>query len=240
MVPSQTELLYALGLDEEVKGITKFCVHPPHWLKEKQRIGGTKNPNLPAIKALKPDLIVANFEENRKEDIEVLAREFPVWVTDVTNLDTAIQMIADLGKLLHKEKQALELGNKILSLKASKGHFLKNKKVLNAAYLIWKKPYMTIGGDTFINSMLLEAGMKNVFEGEKRYPEISLEDRGLKQAELILLSTEPYPFSHKDLEEMKEIFPQKEVLIVDGEMFSWFGSRILKAIPYLSGLRTRV
>src|SRR4051812_42104384 len=102
VVPSQTELLYHLGLNEEVLGITKFCIHPQEWFRSKTRVGGTKTLNLETIRQLQPDLILANKEENEKDQIEALANEFPVWVTDVTNLNEAVQMIAAIGKLTGK------------------------------------------------------------------------------------------------------------------------------------------
>jgi len=237
LVPSQTELLYRLGLDKQVIGITKFCVHPKHWLNEKQRVGGTKNPNIKLIQMMNPDLILANYEENRKEDIEELAKDFRVWITDVDNPDSALNMITDLGTLLHRRQEAENLGKIIIQKRQENYRNIKYKKQIKAAYLIWKNPYMTVGYDTFIHSMLLEAGLINVFSRETRYPQIDLTDSRLQEAVLILLSTEPYPFSQKDKEEMKMRFPDKQVIIADGEMFSWYGSRLIQAFPYISELR---
>lgn len=240
LVPSQTELLFHLGLSGEVIGITKFCVHPSQWRKEKNLIGGTKNPNLDRIISLSPSLIIANFEENRKEDIEALATLFPVWITDVFNLESALQMIGDLGELLHKGREAENLQREIREKQTQNSRMLRNKEFISVAYLIWKKPYMTLGGDTFIHAMLHEAKFRNVFGEEKRYPQISLSDPKLACADLILLSTEPYPFSEKDREEIKIIFPNKKVILADGEMFSWFGSRLREAFPYLTSLRNHL
>lgn len=240
LVPSQTELLFHLGLDNEVSGITKFCVHPPHWLKNKQRVGGTKNPNLSLIRSLHPSLIIANYEENRKTDIEELACDFPVWVTDVINLDTSLKMISDFGKLLHRKREAELVTEKILQKKWENDQALQNKKEISAAYLIWKNPYMTVGCDSFIHAMLKEARFSNVFATETRYPKIDMEDIRIQEAEIILLSTEPYPFSEKDVEAMKESFSKKQVILADGEMFSWFGSRLMKALPYFTSLRNTI
>ena len=169
LVPSQTELLWYLGLEDEVVGITKFCVHPAHWYKNKKRVGGTKDFHEAEILRLTPDLVIANKEENNKEQIEELAKHCPVWVTDVNDLEEAQKMIADIGSLTGKEKEAIGL------IREVEGKFAKLKKNENskgkAIYLIWKDPYMTVGGDTFINAMMEKAGYENQFKSRSRYPE---------------------------------------------------------------------
>ena len=173
LVPSQTELLFTLGLDAETVGITKFCVHPTSWFKTKESVGGTKTIDLAKIKNLKPDLIIANKEENAKEQIEAIAKDYPVWLTDVNNLANALSMIADIGVITGKSTTANILINSISKI------FKEMKKMeqpVKTAYLIWQKPYMTIGGDTFINDMLLQCGLENIFSDKKRYPEINIED----------------------------------------------------------------
>lgn len=233
VVPSQTELLYDLGLDEEVVGITKFCVHPEIWFRTKQRIGGTKQLNIEKIKALAPTLIIANKEENTKEQIEELALHFPVWISDMQNVDDALEMIKQLGDLVNKTSAANVLAAEIKNGFNSLQQANVRKKV---AYFIWYKPWMAAGRATFIDSIIDRIGWQNVMKNKTRYPEIDLEELQLLQPEIVLLSSEPFPFKEKHAALIKEVLPTAEVKLVDGEMFSWYGSRMLKAIPYFTAL----
>jgi ABC-type Fe3+-hydroxamate transport system substrate-binding protein len=232
VVPSQTELLFDLGLEHEVLGITKFCIHPKEIIKTKTIVGGTKNLNLEKIISLEPDLIIANKEENVKEQIELLAEKIPVWLTDVNNYYEALQMIADLGKITHEAEKADSL---IRSINEQFSIPLFNKK-RKAVYLIWKSPFMTIGGDTFIDSMMHKAGFENTFHHLTRYPEIEIENIANSDCEFVLLSSEPYPFAQKHVDEMQTALPNKKIFIVDGEMFSWYGSRMIKSANYFKDL----
>jgi len=238
LVPSQTELLHFLELELETIGITKFCVHPSSWHREKIKIGGTKNIDIEKIITLEPDLIIANKEENVKEQVEKLALDFNVWVTDVNNLDDALQMIHDIGAITKKETKANSL------IQSIKNEFLQNLHHLNVLknviYLIWKDPYMTIGGDTFINNMLLQAGYKNLFDNRLRYPEISIELLLALKPKYIFLSSEPYPFSNKHLDELSSALPDSNIILVNGEMFSWYGPRLLQSANYFNQLRLKL
>ncbi|HTM92635.1 MAG TPA: helical backbone metal receptor, partial [Flavisolibacter sp.] len=225
LVPSQTELLFDLGLNEEVVGITKFCVHPEHWFRTKTRIGGTKQLHLEKIKELQPDLIIANKEENVREQIEELANYFPVWISDVNNLNDTLEMIVSIGKLTNKSSQAKEMAAQI---NESFNQLQTPNSKLPTCYLIWNDPYMTIGGDTFINDMLQQSGFQNIFEDQKRYPEISIQQLQSVDCQLLLLSSEPYPFKQKHVDELQPLLPNTKIILVDGEMFSWYGSRLLK------------
>jgi ABC-type Fe3+-hydroxamate transport system substrate-binding protein len=233
LVPSLTELLSYFDLDNEVIGITKFCVHPKEWFTTKARVGGTKTINIDLIKKLKPDLVIANKEENVKEQIEELAKEFNVLVTDVNNLEEALLMINDIGKLAHKKHDASKL---IAGIKTKFSQLPITSQQLRSCYLIWQKPYMTIGGDTFINDMMKYCGMQNIFENNSRYPEINLEQLSTANCELMLLSSEPYPFKQKNVDELQKILPDKKIILVDGEMFSWYGSRLLLTPGYFKDL----
>lgn len=233
LVPSQTELLAYLCLDKEVTGITKFCVHPSEWFKTKTRIGGTKTINIRLIKELQPDLIIANKEENLKEQIEVLAVDFAVWVTDVNNLEDALIMINDVGELTHKTTEAATL---VTQIKNEFSQLPATNYNIQSAYLIWQNPYMAAGSDTFINDMLKHCGLKNAFEKQTRYPEITLDDLKIADCRLILLSSEPFPFEQKHVSELQQQLPGKKIILVDGEMFSWYGSRLLKAAGYFKQL----
>ena len=233
LVPSQTELLHYLGLEKEVIGITKFCVHPEEWFKNKTRIGGTKNINIDVIKKLRPDLIIANKEENEKEQIEMLAEDHTVYVTDITTLNDALLMIKNVGQLTCKKNEASTL---ITLIKANFSQLQTTNYKLKTCYLIWQKPYMTVGGDTFINDMMNRCGLQNIFEDKKRYPEITLKDLQVANCQLVLLSSEPYPFKQKHLKEIQQQIPGTKIILADGEMFSWYGSRLRLAPEYFKGL----
>ena len=233
LVPSQTELLFDLGLNKEVVGITKFCVHPADKVKGKKIVGGTKNFDLEKIASLKPDLVIANKEENYKEGIEALRAKYPVWVSDINTLDDASEMIRHIGEITDKKREAVRLAKRI----ESSFRTLKRSKRVNTAYFIWRDPYMTIGSDTFIHHIMTRAGFKNVFADRTRYPIVTVEQLKKAAPELILLSSEPYPFSKKHLDEFKAICPNAKLLLVDGELFSWHGSRLQYSVPYLQSLQ---
>lgn len=233
VVPSQTELLYHLGLDAEVIGITKFCVHPESWFRTKERIGGTKKLNIEKIRALKPDLIIANKEENEQQQIEELAKEFPVWISDIQTLPQALQMIQVVGLITGTEQKANELVEEIVA-GFTKLHKAATPK--RVAYFIWYNPWMTVGADTFISNMIKTIGWQNVFADTTRYPEVTLHDLKQKDPEMVLLSSEPYPFKEKHIEEIKAVLPNADVQLVDGEMFSWYGSRMKEAVRYMQDL----
>lgn len=233
LVPSQTELLYDLGLEEEVVGITKFCVHPEVWFRNKKRVGGTKQLHLDIIRELHPDLIIANKEENEKEQIEALASEFPVWISDIKNIPGALQMMQVVGLLTDREHKANTIVDDIVARFTKLQEAAVKKRV---AYFIWYKPWMSVGRDTFISNMITTIGWENVLQDFERYPEINLEALKAYSPDTILLSSEPYPFKEKHIAEIKAVLPDAEVLLVDGEMFSWYGSRMLKAVSYFSNL----
>ena len=231
-VPSQTEFLCHIGLEDEVVGITKFCTEPNQWFKSKTRIGGTKTLNLELIKELQPDLIIANKEENEKHQIQELQKNFEVIVTDVPNLFEAYQMMLNVGSKCGKLKQTLKLVSDI----QKEFEQLPRRDLGTAVYLIWKDPYMTVGGDTFIQDMLFRAGFQNVFANYSRYPEVSLDELIKINPSHILLSSEPFPFKEKHKAELQKVLPEADVQIVDGMMFSWYGSRLLKAPNYFKSL----
>ena len=233
LVPSQTELLYDLGLDHEVIGITKFCIHPDVWFTSKQRVGGTKNVNIEKVRSLQPDLIIANKEENVKEQVETLQQIAPVWVSDVNDLDDALNMILTIGEIVGRSNEAITLAETIQKRFQAIGTI---NKQIPTAYLIWKNPFMTIGGDTFINDMLQRCGLSNIFESQQRYPEITIEKLQTLNCKLVLLSSEPYPFSQKHIDELQQQLTDIKIMLVDGEMFSWYGSRLQFAPAYFEKL----
>ena len=232
LVPSQTELLHYLGLEDEVVGITKFCVHPTEWFHYKTRVGGTKNVNIEKVASLQPDLIIANKEENVKEQIEQLEKIAPVWISDVNTLDEALSMIQSIGEVTNKQEKAFQLADNVRKSFST----LQTNLNINVCYLIWKDPYMSIGNDTFINDLLKCCGLHNVFENEERYPTVTIEQIKEKKPEYILLSSEPFPFKQKHIDEINTLIPNAKVLLVDGEMFSWYGSRLLFSAAYFKEL----
>jgi ABC-type Fe3+-hydroxamate transport system substrate-binding protein len=231
LVPSQTELLADLDLDEHLVGITKFCIHPQAWLSPKKITGGTKNFHFDIISALEPDLIIANKEENYEEGINRLKMKYPVWVSDISTLEDALAMITSLGELTQRKPQAESI------IAAIDDAFLKviRRKPLNVLYLIWRNPWMAAGQATFITDMLDKMGLLNVVP-EARYPELSSDYIQAMNPDCVFLSSEPYPFREKHIDEIRQILPAAKIMLVDGEMFSWYGSRLIKAPAYFNSL----
>lgn len=237
VVPSQTELLFELGLGEEIVGITKFCIHPASQFKAKTKVGGTKKLNIDLIRSLQPDLIIGNKEENTQEDIELLSAEFPVWMSDIYNLEDAMKTITQVAELVDRQPEAAYLNHLInagfTDLQTLALQLGIDKKV---AYMIWKDPYMLAGKDTFISDVLMKIGLTNVTR-ESRYPEIEIEELAVLKPDFVFLSSEPYPFREKHIEELKAALPGVKIMLVDGEMFSWYGSRLVKAVQYMFQLQ---
>lgn len=236
LVPSQTELLFDLGVDEQLVGITKFCIHPATKVNHKTIVGGTKTLNISKIKALNPDLILANKEENNREQIEELRQIYPVHVTDIVTLTDALAMIRDVGALVGKREEAEKMAQQI----ADSLNPIPQAPSPSVAYLIWRKPYMVAANGTFIHEMLRLASFSNAFADQTRYPEITADDLLAAQPDLIFLSSEPYPFTEKHRAEFSTICPSAQVLIVDGELFSWYGSRLLRSSDYFRNLRKEI
>lgn len=232
VVPSQTELLFYLGLNEEMIGITKFCIHPADKFKSTTKIGGTKQLNIVKINSLNPDLIIANKEENERGQLEELMQHFPVWISDIYDLAGALEMIRRVGELVGRNTEAITLSNTISQNFEGINISPTNLRV---AYFIWRKPYMIAGKNTFIDSMLQKCGLTNVFAME-RYPEIGPSLLSEAKPDVILLSSEPYPFKERHIAELKAIVPSAIIKLVDGEMFSWYGNRLLEAPAYFKSL----
>ena len=241
LVPSQTELLYDLGLEEEIVGITKFCVHPKHLKATKQIVGGTKQVKYDKIKALQPDIIIANKEENTKEIVEELSKICPVWVTNIITIEDNLQMISDFGKLFNKRTEARKWNDKITFAYNDFQQFIKDKPFRKVAYFIWANPYMVAGKETFINEMLVLNRFENIYKEKGRYPEIELEKiRQEGDPEIVFLSSEPFPFKDEHAFEIGRCTHHAKTIFVDGELFSWYGSRILKAFPYFKKLHEKL
>ena len=231
-VPSQTELLADLSLEKEVVGITKFCVHPDSWYRNKTRIGGTKNLNIDKIRELRPDLVIANKEENVKDQIEELSRFAKVLVTEIKTPDDNLRLITDLGQATNRIKEADQLKTQLASCLKS----IRSIKSQTVIYLIWSDPYMTVGGDTYINAMLDTCGLKNVFREQLRYPQLTISELQEAGPDLLFLSSEPFPFKEKHLLAFQKSLPKTKIHLVDGEIFSWYGTRLIKVKTHLDQL----
>lgn len=233
LVPSQTELLYDLGLGDKVVGITKFCIHPKERFNTKTRVGGTKTVNFDKVSDLKPDLIIANKEENTQSEIEALQKLYPVYTSDINHLEDSFNMIAAIGELTNTSAKATLIINQVKTDFKNLNPIQPPKSVL---YFIWQQPYMSIGSDTFINDMLSRCGFQNALTDKTRYPELTVNQIITINPDLIFLSSEPFPFKEKHVEAFQKIFPKAKVVLVDGEMFSWYGSRLTKAKQYFVDL----
>jgi ABC-type Fe3+-hydroxamate transport system substrate-binding protein len=223
-----------LNLSAQVVGITKYCVWPTQWKETKAIIGGTKNLDVEKILDLNPDLVIGNKEENQKEQIEQLLNHVPVWISDITTLQDAIKMIRDVGEITNCHKAADVISKRI---EVSFDNFSPISKLQKSVlYMIWRKPWMGVGSDTFINDMLNRIGLKNSLENEKRYPTLDSSKLASLNPDIIFLPSEPYPFGENHKKELNEFFPASKIVLVDGQMFSWYGSRLLHAADYFRSL----
>ena len=236
LVPSQTELLYDLGLDESIVGITKFCVHPFHFKSTKQIVGGTKNIKIDKIKQLNPDIILCNKEENTPEIVKACQEICQVHVSDIVTIEDCLELIIDYGVIFKKRTNAQRIIDKIQ-------FHLNNKDqdVLKVAYFIWREPWMVAANNTFINHLLQLNKYDNIYDNLERYPEVELKKIRLEgDPEIVFLSSEPYPFKDEHAFEIGRKTHHAKTVFVDGEYFSWYGSRLIKAFDYFIKLRHRL
>lgn len=235
LVPSLTEMICDLGLEENLKGITKFCVHPSGLRHKKTIVGGTKNVRLGVIDSLNPDLIIANKEENDQGQILELIERHKVFVSDIKNTDDSLNILRSMGQLFQQSVKADQLSGDISATLPKL--IMPSKRTL---YLIWQNPYMSIGGDTYIHHIISMLGLRSVTKAASRYPTLSAQDISRLNPDLVLLSSEPFPFKEKHVEEINKLVPQAKVILVDGEIFSWYGTRILKKKGYFENLKRQI
>jgi len=236
IVPSISWYLYDLIDPNSIVGISKFCEIPDTIHSNPIRVGGTKTPKIDKIRQLKPDLIVVNKEENTKDAVDELAKDFDVYLTDVFDLPSMFQMMLELGVLCNQQEIAENWISKItVAYKNYKLELAIEKKV-KIAYLIWKDPYMAAGKNTFIHSFLSSTGFINCFESLDRYPIVNAEMILREKPNAILLSSEPYPFNSSHF----EAFQNTPCILVDGKMFSWYGSYLFKSFSYLNALNGKL
>lgn len=236
LVPSQTELLFSLGLTKEVVGITKFCIHPDHWRLEKTIVGGTKTLKPEVIRALQPDLIIGNKEENEATQIQALMEEFPVWMSDIYTLADALEMIRSIGQLTNKVLEAEQLSATIEDDFKQLEYELSELPKVRAAYFIWNAPWMAAGNRTFIHDLLQRCGFINCYGNSERYPETDIEKLRSLSPEVLLLSSEPFPFKNQHVVDLQRELPDTTIKLVDGELFSWYGSRLSHSPDYFRRL----
>lgn len=245
LVPSQTELLYDLGLETSIVGITKFCVHPYHLKSTKKIVGGTKKVHYEKIRLLQPDIIICNKEENTQEMVTELRKICLVWVTNIITIEDNFKMISDFGQLFNCRTDAQKWNDKLAFALSDFKYFVKDIPVKKVAYFIWKKPYMVVASDNFINELLKLNHFRNIYDNNPevsgRYPEIELDKIGLEgNPDLVFLSSEPYPFKVEDAFEIERHTHHAKTVFVDGEMFSWYGSRLLKAFEYFKKMHQKL
>lgn len=233
LVPSQTELLFFFKMEGRLAGITDYCIYPEDKTAKIKKVGGPKTLDIQKIEEIQPDLIIANKEENSKKQIEELEKKYPVWVSDVRCLDDALSMIESIGLICGQEELAHNITENISKSMLD----LNSESHIKVAYMIWENPYMTVGSNTFINDILNKLGYINVFEHLPRYPKIGSKQLAEAEADFVLLSSEPYPFTSVHIEKLKKLCPRSKILLVNGQYFSWYGNRLLPAISYFKSIK---
>lgn len=241
LVPSQTELLCDLGLEDSIVGITKFCIHPFYIKQQKAIVGGTKNINAERVKELKPDIILCNKEENTKEIVEYCEQIAPTHVSDIFTIDDSLELIKQYGELFSCRIEASKIIQEINFRFHDFQGFIKDKEIKKVAYFIWQNPWMVAGNHTFINHLLILNKFENIYATKNRYPEVAIKKIRLEgDPDIVFLSSEPYPFKEEHAFELGRFTHHAKTVFVDGEMFSWYGSRLLKAFAYFKQLHKRL
>lgn len=238
LVPSYTQTLFEIGAGEKVVGRTKYCIHPKKSIGQIPIVGGTKQvKDIALIQSLKPDLILCNKEENTPEMVAQLEQIAPVWVSEIQDLKDNQAFLKQLGVVTQCETKTLEINDKIATAFDS----IKDiNTIYSTLYLIWRAPFMAAATATFIDCILNQGGFTNVLNGQKRYPTLEMDELKTLNPEIVMLSSEPYPFKTKHIFEIQALLPNAKVILVDGERFSWHGSGIIKTPEYLKYLRNQL
>ncbi len=241
LVPSQTELLHDLGLEDQVVGITKFCVHPYHYKSTKLIVGGTKQIKIDKIKDLNPDIILCNKEENTKEIVEACRSICEVHVSELYNIQDTLELIRYYGERFNTRIRAVNICEKINRNLSDFKIYIKDKPIIKVAYFIWRNPWMVAAKGTFIQHLLELNKFENIYANLERYPEVDInkiQQEG--DPEVVMLSSEPYPFKDEHAFEIGRVAHHPKTIFVDGEYFSWYGSRLIKAFDYFKSIRKRL
>lgn len=230
-----------MGLEDKIVGITKFCVHPFHLKQTKTIVGGTKNIKIDKIKELQPDIILCNKEENTKEIVEMCQEIADVHVSDIFTLTDTMELIEEYGQLFNCRTEAQNIIQKLNFKLSDFKNFIKNIEPKKVAYFIWRDPWMVAANNTFINHILELNKFDNIYKNKERYPEVVLKKIRLEgDPDLVFLSSEPYPFKEEHAFEIGRCTHHAKTIFVDGELFSWYGSRMLKAFDYFKKLHQRI
>jgi ABC-type Fe3+-hydroxamate transport system substrate-binding protein len=245
LVPSLTEALFVLGLGDRVVGVTEWCVHPAEAVAALPKVGGTKSPDLDAIHALSPDLVIANHEENRRRDVERLqASGVPVWVTYPRTVAEGARLLGDIAELgATSERIASVVEPTHVAVREAAA--VRPLTPVPVFCPIWRDPWMTIGRDTYAHDLLTLCGGHNVFAAreDRRYPRIELDDVAAARPDVILLPDEPYSFGPRDAAELQLLdvpaATSGRIYLIDGTLLSWYGPRIQRAIETLRRLLRR-
>jgi ABC-type Fe3+-hydroxamate transport system substrate-binding protein len=241
LVPSQTELLCDLNLENELVGITKFCVHPYHLKATKTIVGGTKKVDYHKIRALQPDFILCNKEENTYDFLPELEKIAPTYFSDISTIQDSIDFTLSLGTILNRRTESLNLVEKINYKLSDFKEFIQTKPTRKVAYFIWAKPWMVAGNETYINQMLQLNKFENIYQNMSRYPKVEINKiRHDGDPEIIILSSEPFPFKDEHAMEIASYTNRSITIFADGEMFSWYGSRLLLAFDYFKALHKKL
>jgi iron complex transport system substrate-binding protein len=233
--------LWDLGLEDQIVGITKFCVHPFHLKQTKTIVGGTKNIKIEKIKALQPDIILCNKEENTKEIVEACQKIAEVHVSEIYTLSDTKNLITTYGDLFSCRTEAQNLVQKLNFKLNDFKNFITHIEPKKVAYFIWRDPWMAAANNTFIDHILELNKFHNIYKNKERYPEVILKKIRLEgDPDLVFLSSEPYPFKEEHAFEIGRCTHHAKTVFVDGEMFSWYGSRMLKAFDYFKKLHKRI
>ncbi|HTF90548.1 MAG TPA: helical backbone metal receptor [Planctomycetota bacterium] len=240
LCPSLTELVFDLGRGEDLVGITDWCVHPADQVGAVEKLGGTKTPKIPRILELAPDIVLMNEEENRIEDAQALEKGgLRLHVSMPRDASATAEMVRSIGAALERPEDAERIASDIEARTRRVVANARGKTLVTWAYLIWRKPWMSVNRDTFVSALLDQAGGKNVFaDSAERYPTIEVSDLIAKAPQVVFLCTEPFPFKDKHRDELASLtgFDHERFVIADGELLSWHGSRTPRGIDYAESL----
>ncbi|MCG3152818.1 MAG: Vitamin B12-binding protein [bacterium] len=239
LVPSLTESLAELGAAGSLAGVTDWCWYPTEVVAPLPKVGGTKTPHLDRIRDLQPDLILVNEEENRREDVEALAADFPCLVTFPRTVADNIDLVSLLGAITGEDATAAEWTSRMRSLEAEVRATMQQRAARSLAYLIWRKPYMTINRDTYVHSVLELLHCANPWgNATDRYPAITVDELESEDPDMVCLSSEPFPFEEKHVAEYEALLPgsravqQGQVFVDDGTLYCWYGTRWVRALEH--------
>jgi ABC-type Fe3+-hydroxamate transport system substrate-binding protein len=238
LVPSLTELLFALDLGAQVIARTGFCVHPKPAVRGVPKIGGTKDPDLSRLRALAPTHLVVNVDENRREAVEEAATFVPhIVVTDPRAPDDNPRLYRLLGAVFGRERAAQALCERYVAARDAARKAVRALPRERVLYLIWKRPWMTVRRDTYVATTLDLVGLDTVpARADRRYPEVADDAPAWRDAQRILLSTEPYAFRPRDAAALARLHG-KPVDLIDGQWTSWYGVRAIEGLRELAAYR---